>query len=163
MTCKRFRHDVRISAMDRRCLAAILEAELNGTPVNAHTWRAKNAKFILRLPDLMRGQLLTLKDNTQYVITLYGLMRLGGERAGAALSLCARLFRSLRKHYTDHPSEPISAGELAKRLKVAQGEVRQSAHFLSRSPVYLSIQADQKDVMLIPNENYVMLKSFDGI
>jgi Abortive infection C-terminus len=153
----------KLIALDRRCLIAILDAELGGAAVDAHTWRAKNPKYIPRIQELTRRQLLTTKDNTRYVVTLYGLMRLGGERADAQLSLCSRLFGSLKRHYSKHATEPVSVVDLAKRMKCPPSTVLQSAEFLSRSTAYLSIHTVENDFRLLSNENFVTLTNFKAL
>jgi hypothetical protein len=162
MKPKQSRQGIKLGAIDRKCLNAILEAELAGAPVEAHEWRARNAKFIPRLPELTRNQMLTMQDNTHYVLTLYGLVCLQGERADKALSYCERLFRALRRHYSVRPKEPLVVDELAKRMRVASRTLVQAAEFLSRSPAFLSIQR-QESPRLFANENYVTLKSFEEL
>lgn len=46
-----------VSAAAKRCLTAILEAELNEQALEAHTWRAKNAKRIRYDDELTRARI----------------------------------------------------------------------------------------------------------
>src|ERR1700690_43582 len=61
-----------MSTAAKRCLTTILEAELNEQALEAHTWRAKNAKRIRYVDELTRARMIEYRDNTHYVVRLYG-------------------------------------------------------------------------------------------
>lgn len=162
MKSKQVAPRTKLSAIDRRCLNAIFEAELAGAPVEAYDWRARNAKYISRIGELMRNQMLSTLDNTHYGLTFYGLMSLPGQKAEKELASCERLFGALRRHYSARPKESVAVDELAKRMRMNSRAVLQAAEFLSRSPAFLSIQR-QEHPKLGPNENYVTLKNFEAL
>jgi hypothetical protein len=156
-------HGLKLSTAGKRCLTAILEAELIGAPLEAYVWRAKNPKKIPHIEELTRNRMIESQDQSHYVVTLFGLMRAPGERAKSELSRCERLFRALRRHYSVDPKSPILIRDLVERTKTSPGEILQSARFLSRSPAYLSIQLDQEYPRLFPNEQYVTLNGFEEL
>lgn len=151
----------RLNGPTMKCLTELLDAELDGEPVEAYVWRAKNAKKIPRVQELTRNRMI--EGDTNYVVTFWGLMNAPGERAKSALSMCERAFKALRKHYPAHPKDPISVETLAKLNRMTPTVALQSARFLSRSPANLSIHSEGQDVRLSPNENYVVFKGFEEV
>lgn len=152
----------RLTGPTAKCLAVVLDAELNGDPIEAHVWRAKNAKKIPIIQELTQNRMI--EGDTHYVVTFWGLMNTPGERAVSALSNCERIFKALRKHYPAHPKDPITVEDLAKQARIMASEALQGARFLSRSPAYLSIHSEEKkSARISPNENYVTLKGFEEV
>lgn len=150
-----------ISAPAKRCLAMLLTAELDGHPVEFHTWRAQNAKKIPLLEELKHHR--AIEGNTHCAVTFWGLMNTPGRQAGLALTNCERVFMALRKHYPRHPKDAIKLSALARQTKLARGDALQAAGFLSRSPAYLSISTNESDPNILPNEHYVTFKGFEEV
>jgi hypothetical protein len=151
----------RLSASARRCLASLLDAELDGEPVEFYTWRAKNAKKIPVLQDLRRNRMI--EGDEHCGVTLWGLMNAPGERAEGVMAECERIFKALRKFYPLHPKEPISLEDLAKQTKLPPADALRSAHILSRSPAFLGIHTHEQKTKISPNEQYVTFSGFDGL
>jgi Abortive infection C-terminus len=152
-----------MSTAAKRCLTTILEAELNEQALEAHTWRAKNAKRIRYVDELTRARMVEYRDNTHYVVRLYGLLSASARAAGPTLLDCQRLFKVLRNHYRSNPKAQIQIEEVAKRLKLTPKKVTLAANFLSRSPAYLGVHVQQPAPALQPTENYVTLSGFDDL
>ncbi len=150
-----------LSASSRRCLAVLLNAELDGAPVEFHSWRAKNANKIPLIEELRRNRVI--EGDTHCAVTFWGLMNSPGVRAEAAVARCERVFNALRKYYPRHPKEPLALEKLAKQTKLTLVEALQSAQFLSRSAAYLSIHTHEQKTQLTPNEHYVTFKGFDEL
>jgi hypothetical protein len=142
-------------------LALLLAAELDGHPVEFHTWRAQNAKKIPLLDELKRHR--AIEGDTHCAVTFWGLMSAPGKPAALALTNCERVFKALRKHYPRHPKDPLKLSELARQTKLDGNDALLSARFLSRSPAYLSISTHEGDPNLVPNEQYVTLKGFEEV
>src|SRR5882724_3716209 len=123
-----------LSAGAKRCLAAVLEAELNDSPLEAHVWRAKNSQRIKYIEELAKARIIEYRENTFYVVRFYGLMNATASVAQTVLSHCERLFNVLRKHYRLDPKKSVPIEEIAKRLRLSHKQVIHAAHFLSRSP-----------------------------
>jgi len=152
-----------LSAGAKRCLATILAAELGDNPIEAQTWRAQNARRIKYVNELLKARMLEFRDNTHYVVRLYGLMNAPGEVAESTLSKCERLFKLLAQHYRRSPKVPIPIVEITKRLKFPPREVEHLAHFLARSPAYLGLFLTNSPPALQPNENYVAWGGFQEL
>jgi len=155
------KQDSSLSAAAKRCLALLLTAELDGHPVEFHTWRAQNAKKIPLLDELKRDR--AIEGDTHCAVTFWGLMNTPGKRAVQALIDCERVFKALRKHYPRHPKEPLKLSALARKTKLAPNDALQAARFLSRSPAYLSVSTHEEDPNIVPNEHYVTFKDFEEI
>jgi hypothetical protein len=151
----------RVSASARRCLATLLDAELDAEPVEFHSWRAKNAKKIPVLEELRRNRMID--GDTHCSVTFWGLMNAPGERAEEAMAQCERVFKALRKYYPKHPKEPISLEDLAKHTKLPPSEALRSANFLSRSPAFLSVHTHEEKTRISPNENYVTFTGLEEV
>jgi hypothetical protein len=151
----------RLTRPAARCLAALLDAELNGAPVEAIVWRARNARKIPLIEELTRNRMV--EGQSHYVLTFWGLMNAPGERAIVALSACERVFRALRRYFPMHPKSPLLLVDLAKRSRLSADQALQSAHFLSRSPAYLSIHSEDQITRVAPNEHYVTYKGFTDV
>src|SRR5258708_17291448 len=142
----------------RRWVAGCLQAGLDGAPVEFHSWREKNAKKIPLIEELQRNRMI--EGDTYCGVKFWGLMNCPSTRAEAAMSRCERVFKALRKYYPSNPKEPLALEVLARQTKLTPVEALQSAHFLSRSPAYLSIHTNEQRTQLSPNEHYV---TFQGI
>ena len=150
-----------VSRAARSCLGTLLAAELANAPVEFHSWRAANAKKIPLLDELKRGRML--EGDTHCGVTFWGLMNAPGERARAAMSKSERAFKVLRSFYPRHPRESLALDELAKLAKMSQQEALQSARFLSRSPLSLSVNSLEQGIRVSPNENYVTARDFKAV
>jgi hypothetical protein len=150
-----------ITVPAKRCLALLLQMELKGQPVEFHSWRAANAKKIPLLDELRRHR--AIDGDTHCHVTFWGLMNAPGEAAKTSLANCERVFNTLRKYYPRHPKEPLLLEDLAKRSKLSLSEALQSAHFLSRSPAFLSVHTNDQVTRISPNEQYVTFGGFDAV
>jgi hypothetical protein len=139
----------------------LLDIQLNGTPAELHSWRAKNAKKIPLLEELRRHHMVD--GHTHAAVTFWGLLNVRGDRTALLLTHVERVFRALRKFYPDHPTESLTIDELAKRVRLSQKETSNAAGFLSLSPVYLSITSHEETTRITPNEQYVTLKGFNDL
>jgi hypothetical protein len=143
----------------KRCLSELLNAELDGTPAEIHTWRARNGRRI-PLVEMLRNNHLVEGDQ-HYHITFYGLLNAPGKRAAGMRIKCQRVFKVLSEHLPAHPKEPLPLADLARQARITSIEALQCARFLTRSPAYLSVQdADPANIRVTPNEQYVTFKGF---
>lgn len=153
--------DTILSTSARRLLRNLLELELDGTPIELHPWRARNAKKISLLEELRRHHMW---DGSPYAhITFWGLLNARGPRAERALYHTERVFRALARFYPDHPTGSLGLNELAKRTRLTEQETLQAAYFLARSPAHLSIGTHDSNPLITPNEQYVTLKGFEDL
>lgn len=150
-----------ISASARKCLEILLNAELDGAPVELHSWRAANAKKIPSLSELQRAG--TIEGHIHATIKFWGLMCAPGKRARVVLANCERLFKALRKHYPEHPRDPLSVAQAAAQTALDANAVLTSALFLARSPAYLVINGEGSKTTFLPNEHYVTFRGFDEV
>jgi hypothetical protein len=145
----------------RRLLRKLLELELDETPIELHSWRAKNAKKISLLEELRRHRMWDGSPHAQ--ITFWGLLNARGPRAETALAHTEHVFRALAKFYPDHPTESLGLHDLAKRARLTERDTLQAAHFLARSPAHLSIGTHESIPLITPNEQYVTLNGFEDL
>jgi hypothetical protein len=150
-----------LSAAARSLLRRLLELELDGTPIEMHSWRAKNAKKIPLLEELGRHRMWEGSPHAH--ITFWGLLNARGPRAESALHHTERVFRVLARFYPDHPTGSLPLNDLAKRARLTEQEALRAAHFLARSPVHLSIGTHEPTPLITPNEQYVTLKGIDDL
>lgn len=152
----------RLGASARGFLATtLLDRELEGTPIELHSWRAKNAKKIPPLDELRRHHMW--EGDTHAHVNFWGLLNARGPRAERALRHTERVFRALRKFYPDHPTASLGLDALAERVRLTQQEALCAAYFLSRSPAYLSVSTHEPMPRITPNEQYVTLKNFEEL
>lgn len=151
----------RLSAASLRCLRTLLELELDGSPIEFVSWRAKNATKIAAVEELKRHRML--EGETHAAVTLWGLLNTPGKRAKLTLTQVRRVFTILREFYPDHPKDSLTLDDLASRAGLPAPQARQAAEFLNRSPAFLSVHAQRDMVRITPNENYVALKGFDEL
>ena len=146
----------------KKCLSELLNAELDGSPAEIHTWRARNGNRIELVTALGRRGMVS--GDQYYHVTFLGLLEAPGKRAAAMRRKCQRVFNVLRKHHPVHPKEALSLADLARQAGVSAAEALQCARFLSRSPTYLSIQdSDPANIRISPNEQYVTFSGFSEV
>lgn len=151
----------RLSAWARRLLGMLLDLEIDGTPAELHTWRAKNATKIPLLDELRRHHMW--EGDTHAHVNFWGLLNARGPRAERVLKDTERVFRTLRKFYPDHPTGSLGLDQLAKRARLSQEGALCASYFLSRSPAHLSIATHETIPRVTPNEQYVRLKDFEEL
>jgi Abortive infection C-terminus len=148
----------RLSRPLAKCLATLLNAQLDGTPIEFQIWRAQNAKRIPLIDELQRTQMIMGGANC--FITFWGLMNASSKRGRDALKKSERVFKVLRKHYTKHPKDPISIEDLAEQTQLSQSDVHQSARFLASGAIHLGLTTKEDIIYLNPHEQYVTCKGF---
>src|SRR5882724_6907036 len=76
----------------RKCLAVVLESELNGKPLPFEQYRARNPKKISLLDALTDRRLV--KRDTHYTVTFWGLIQAGTRAAGAVLRNSEKIYKT---------------------------------------------------------------------
>lgn len=150
-----------LSAQALKCLATLIDAEIDGKPVEIYVWRAQNAKKIPHLDELRRKHMLS--GHSHYEVSFLGLMSARSRRARAILEACEKAFKVLQKHLPKHPKETISLAALADQAKLSPDVAKVACTFLSRSPANLGVTDENQERKYIPNENYLTLKNFDAL
>jgi hypothetical protein len=161
MTVKAAERETVLSAQALKCLATLIDAELDGKPVEIHVWRAQNAKNIPLLGELSRNHMLS--GHSLCEVSFLGLISARSRRAASAAEACEKAFKVSRKHLPTHPKDSITLANLADQAKLPLEMAKSACMFLSRSPASLGYSDDGQERKYVPNENYVTLKNFAAL
>jgi hypothetical protein len=161
MTSKAAQPEPALSAQALKCLATLIDAEIEEKPIEIYVWRAQNAKKIPHLDELRRNHLLS--GHSHYEVSFLGLMSARSRRARVVIDACEKVFKVLRKHLPKHPKETISLAALADQARLSPSVAKVACTFLSRSPASLGFSDENQERKYIPNENYLTLKNFDAL
>jgi hypothetical protein len=137
----------------RKCLAVILDSELNGKPLLVEQYRARNPKKIPLLEDLTSRRLV--KRDTHYTVTFWGLMQARTRAAVAVLRNSEKVYKTLGQHYGEHQYTPLSLYDLQQRTGLNSQQTIQCVQFLERSPCSPVIGPNWQSVGVVAIEFYV--------
>ena len=137
----------------RKCLAVVLDNELDGKPLPFEQYRARNPKKIPLLDALTDRRLV--KRDTHYSVTFWGLIQAGTRAASAVLRNSEKVYKTLGQHYREHQYSPLSINDLQKRTGLTSQKTVQCVLFLERSPFGLPIGPNWQSVGVVATENYV--------
>jgi Abortive infection C-terminus len=137
----------------RKCLAMVLESELNGKPLPFEQYRAQNPKKVPLLEALTSQRLI--KRDTSYTVTFWGLIQARTRAAGAMLRNSEKVYRTLGQHYREHQYAPLSLNELQRRTGLTSQQVIQCVLFLERSPFNPAIGPEWQSIGVVATEYYV--------
>jgi hypothetical protein len=130
------------------------------------TFRAKNEKSRHDLDRLVKLDLLRLHNQQKFEFTLLGLFALAEGRtpgAGKKIEDCRRIFRSLRKHYTNEPKHPISLRALAAASRIDVANALEAYAYLKAYSLFTIITPPvSEESELTPFASILEDKNLDG-
>ncbi len=135
--------------------------------LDAVRFRATHEDDLDNLDELERRHFLERKDTGRYFARIPALIAVSDRNTGAAraLSLCERLFDTLRAAYKTNPGAQITLPDLAKTANLALSEMRPTIFYLFQAPIWSGYTADltAPNAYVCPSEGILKYKTFDRV